>query len=63
MDRNRMGFYSEEFLAPRPTRKLGDRPFSAIHDRLFNILASTFYVGGQTCHAVMAGTHTYHGID
>jgi hypothetical protein len=53
---NRIRLYSEELLAPRPTLKLGDRLFSAVHDRLFNIFATTSYVGGQTCHAVVAGT-------
>lgn len=57
MGRNRIGFYSEELLTTRPELKLGDRPLSAVHDSLFNIFAITFYVGGQTCHAVVAGTH------
>ena len=57
MDSNRIGFYSEELLALRPTLKLGGLPFSAVHDRLFNIFATTFHVGGQMCHAVVAGTH------
>jgi hypothetical protein len=34
-------FYGEEFLAPRPNRKLEDHPLSALRDCLFNIFAAT----------------------
>jgi len=57
-------FYSDELLAPRPTRKLEDRPFSAVRHCLFNIFAATHHIGGRssirnlrTRHAVVTGTH------
>jgi len=36
--RNKLAFYGEELLAPRPTPKQ-DNPFSAVCDCLFNIFA------------------------
>jgi hypothetical protein len=36
-----MYFYSEEFLAPRPTRTLEDHPLLAVRDCLFNIFAAS----------------------
>jgi hypothetical protein len=35
--RNKLTFYGEELLAPRPTHKREDHPLSAIHDCLFSI--------------------------
>jgi hypothetical protein len=35
--RNKLIFYGEELLAPRPTPKLEDHPLSAVRDRLFSI--------------------------
>ena len=62
--RNTMHFYGEELLAPRPTPKLEDHPFSAVRDCLFNIFAATLHIGGRsstrnprTHHAVVTGTH------
>jgi hypothetical protein len=41
---NKLIFYAEELLAPRPTSKLADHPLSAVHDCLFNIFAATFLI-------------------
>jgi hypothetical protein len=38
--RNRLNFYGEELLAPRPTPKLEDHPLSAVRDCLFSISAA-----------------------
>jgi len=46
MFRNKVSFYGEELLAPRPTPKLENYPLSAVHDCLFNIFAATFHIGG-----------------
>jgi len=61
---NRIRFDSEELLAPHPTPKLEDRPFSAVRDYLFNIFSATIHTGGRsskrnlrTRHAVVTGTH------
>jgi hypothetical protein len=35
--RNKLIFYGEELLAPRPTRKLEDHPLSAVRDCLFKM--------------------------
>jgi hypothetical protein len=48
MFRNRMRFYGEELLAPRPTTKLEDHPLSAVRDCLFNIFAATLHIGGRS---------------
>jgi len=62
--RNMIRFYSEELLAPRPTPKLENHPFSAVPGCLFNIFAATLHIGGRssirnlrTRHAVVTGTH------
>jgi len=62
--RNMICFYSEELLAPRPTPKLENHPFSAVPDCLFNIFAATLHIGGRssirnlrTRHALVTGTH------
>ena len=47
MVRNIICFYGEELLAPRPTPKLEDHPFSALRDCLFNILAAALHDGGR----------------
>jgi len=39
-----LSFKDEELLAPRPTPKLKDYPFSAVHDCLFIILAATLHI-------------------
>jgi hypothetical protein len=41
---NKIIFYGEELLAPRPIPKLEDHPLSAVHDCLFNIFAATFHI-------------------
>jgi hypothetical protein len=41
--RNKIIFYGEGLLAPRPTPKLGDHPLSAVRDFLFNIFAATLH--------------------
>jgi len=38
---NKVFFYREELLAPRPTLKLEDHPLSAVRDCLFNLFAAT----------------------
>jgi hypothetical protein len=64
MIRNRIRFYLEELLAPRPTPKLEDHTLSAVRDCLFNIFAATLQIGGRSStrnprkrHAVVTGTH------
>jgi hypothetical protein len=42
--RNKIIFYGEELLAPRPTPKLEDRPLSAVRDCLVNIFAATLHI-------------------
>jgi hypothetical protein len=39
--RNKLNFYGEELLAPRPTPKLEDHHLSAVRDCLFNIFTVT----------------------
>jgi len=63
MIRNRIRFYGEELLAPRPTPNLEDHPLSAVRHCLF-IFAATLHIGGRssirnlrTRHAVVTGTH------
>jgi hypothetical protein len=41
--RNKLIFYDEKFLAPRPTTKQEDHPLSAVRDCLFNIFAATLH--------------------
>jgi len=48
MASNRIRFYGEDLLAPRPTPKLKDRPLSAVRDCLFNIFAATLHIGGRS---------------
>jgi hypothetical protein len=45
---NRIRFYSEELLAPRPTPKLEAHPLSAVRDCSFNIFAATHHIGGRS---------------
>jgi hypothetical protein len=66
--RNKICFYYEELLAPRPTPKLEDHILSAILDCLFNINAATFHIGGRFSnrnlrmrHAVVTGTQLSRG--
>ena len=61
---NKLRFYGEELLAPRPTPKLEDHSLSAVRDCLFNMLAATLHIGGRsstrnlrTRHAIVTGTH------
>jgi hypothetical protein len=42
--RNKIIFYGEELLAPRPTPKLEDHPLSAVCDCLFKIFAATLHI-------------------
>jgi hypothetical protein len=46
MFRNTVVFYGDELLAGRPNPKLEDHYFSAVHDYLFNIFATTLHTGG-----------------
>ena len=59
---NKICFYGEELLAPRPTPKLRDHPLSTVHDCLFNIFTATLHIGGcssirnlRMCHAMVTG--------
>jgi hypothetical protein len=45
--RNKLIFYGEELLAPRPTPKLEDHPLSAVRDCLFNIFTASLHTGGR----------------
>jgi hypothetical protein len=61
--RNKIRFYGEELLEPRPTSKLQDHPLSAVRDCLFNIFAATLHIGSRfsirklrTRHAVVTRT-------
>jgi hypothetical protein len=47
MFRNKICFYGEQLLGPRPTPKLKDHPLSAVRDSLFNIFAATLHIGGR----------------
>jgi hypothetical protein len=38
--RNKLMFYGEDLLPPRPTSKLGDQPLSAVNDCLLSIFAA-----------------------
>jgi hypothetical protein len=40
---NKLIFYGEGLLAPRPTPKLEDDPLSAVRDCLFNIFTATLH--------------------
>jgi hypothetical protein len=42
--RNKIIFYGEELLAPRPTPKLDDHLLSAVCYCLFNIFAATLHI-------------------
>jgi hypothetical protein len=55
--RNTGTFYSEELLAPRPTRKLEGRPLSVAHDCLFNIFAATLHIGGRSSIRILSERH------
>ena len=64
MFRNRIRFYGEELLAPRPTPKLEDHPLSAVCDCLFSTFVATVHVEERysirnlrTRYAVVTGTH------
>ena len=46
--RNKMRFYGEKLLAPRPTPKLEDHLLSAVRDCLFNLFAAAFHTGGHS---------------
>jgi len=67
MIRNRIRFYGEELLAPRPNSKLEDHPLSAVRNCLFNIFAATLHIGGRfsirnlrTHHDMVSGTYLSH---
>ena len=64
MYRNKIRFYGEELLAPRPTRKLEDHTLSAVRDCLFDMFATTHHIGDRSYtrklrsrRAVVTGTH------
>ena len=68
MVRNIIRFCGEELLAPRPTTKLEDYPFSAVRNCLLNIFAAALHIGGRssirnlrTRHSLVTGP-TYHGM-
>jgi hypothetical protein len=42
--RNKLIFYGEELLVPRPSPKLEGHPLSAVRDCLFNIFAATLHI-------------------
>jgi hypothetical protein len=42
--RNKLIFYGEELLAPRPTPKLEYHPLSAVRNCLFNTYEATFHI-------------------
>jgi hypothetical protein len=42
--RNKVIFYGEEFLAPRPIPKLEDHPLSAVRNCLCNIFAASLHI-------------------
>jgi hypothetical protein len=44
----KMGFHGEALLAPRPTHKTEDHPFSAVRDCLLNLFAATLHIGGRS---------------
>ena len=57
-------FYREGLLAPRPTPNLEDQPSSAVRVCLFNLFAASLLIGGRssirnlmTRHALVTGTH------
>ena len=67
--RNKIRFYGEELLAPRPTSKLEEHPLSAVRECLFNIFAATLHIGDRssilnlrTPRAPVTGTHLSHGL-
>jgi len=64
MFHNKIRFYGEELLAPRPKAKLEDHSLQAVRDCVFSIFAATLHIGGRssirslrTRHAVVIGTH------
>jgi len=65
---NKVHFYGEKLLAPRPIPKLEDHPLSTAHDCQLNIFAATLHIAGRssvrnlrTHHAVVTGTHLSQG--
>jgi len=42
--RNKLAFYGDELLAPRPTPNVEDYPLSTVRDCLFNIFAATLHI-------------------
>ena len=46
--RNKIRFYGEELLPPRPTPKLGDHPLSAVRNCLVHIFAATLHIEGRS---------------
>jgi hypothetical protein len=60
--RNKLAFYGEELLAPRPTPKLENHPLSAVCDCLFSIFAATYLEAVSSIHTqkmryAVTGTH------
>jgi len=63
---NKVFFYREVLLAPRPTPNPEDHPSSAVRDCLFNLFAATLHIGGRssvrnlrTRHAVVTDNLPY----
>jgi hypothetical protein len=48
--RNKVSFYDEDLLAPRPTPKLEDHPLSAVRYCLFSVFAATLHIAGHSSH-------------
>jgi len=42
--RNKLIFYGEELLTPRPTPKVEDHPLSAVRDSLFSTSIATLHM-------------------
>ena len=62
---NKIRFYGEDLLAPRPTLKLEDHPLSAVRDCvLFSIFAAVLHMGSRSSIRALPWWQgpTYHGI-
>jgi len=56
---NLICFHGEELLAPRPTPKPQDLPFSAVRDYLFNMFAATLHIGVRSS---IRNLRTHHAV-
>ena len=62
--RNKIRFYGEELLGPRPNPMLDDHPLSAVRECLFNTFTATLHIGSCSSirnlrmrHSMVTGTH------